>query len=163
MGRGRGTAADGVGVARRRRLPLRVNEAAEAEFLGHLRRIARESPAGARSVLEAVNKRVRQLRRYPEAAPAEEATLVLPTRTRVRRAHAKGFIIRYLYPFPFRQGSGVLVASLRPGGMQPDDVAFYRRYVEEYAREVRRSSLLGRPVPHDAPSMRERAVREARR
>lgn len=137
MGRGRGTAAEGVSVARWRPLPLRLSDAAEAEFLGYLRRIAKESPAGARSVLEAVNKRVRRLRRYPEAAPAEESTLPLPTRTRVRRAHAKGFVIRYLYPFPFRQGSGVLVASVRPGEMQPDDVAFYRRYVEEYAREVR--------------------------
>lgn len=140
MGRGRGTAADGAGVARPRPLPLRLNDAAEAEFLGYLRRIAKDSPAGARSVLEAVNKRVRRLRRYPEATPAEETTLALPARTRVRRAHAKGFIIRYLYPFPFRQGSGVLVASVRPGDMQPDDLAFYHRYVEEYAREVRRSS-----------------------
>lgn len=115
-------------------------EVPDAEFLGDLRRIAKESPAGVRSVLEAVSKRVRRLRRYPEAAPAEETTLMLPARTRVRRAHAKSFVIRYLYPFPFRQGSGVLVASVRPGDMQPDDVAFYRRYVEEYAREVRRSS-----------------------
>lgn len=139
MGRGRRTASVGAGVARRRPLALRVNEAAEAEFLGHLRSIAKGSPAGARSVLVAVHRRVRRLRLYPEAAPAEETTLPLPARTRVRRAHAKGFVIRYLYPFPFRQGSGVLVASVRPGEMHPDDVAFYRRYVEEYVREVRSS------------------------
>ncbi len=60
----------------------------------------------------------------------------LPTGVRARKAHAAGYVIRYLYPFPMGKSRGVLVVSIRPGEMLPDDLAFYRRFTLEYARET---------------------------
>lgn len=104
--------------------------------MGFLRELRAVSQQGAMSDLDGVNTRLQRLRQFPKSAPTDDSVEDLPVGTRARQAFARRFRIRYLYPFSVGRRPGLLVVSIRPAEMQPDDIAFHQRLLREYVREV---------------------------
>lgn len=105
-----------------------------------MRSIADESAQGARTVIERVDRKLRQLQRFPEGAPEDAEATSVPTGGRARKTHAAGFTIRYLYPIAFHhRRDGLLIVSLRRSERLPiSDAEFLARYAVEQARLRRR-------------------------
>ncbi|MGH2378948.1 MAG: type II toxin-antitoxin system RelE/ParE family toxin [Candidatus Limnocylindria bacterium] len=118
--------------------PFEMSKRAKAEYVEAIAYIAAESPQNVSAVRRAIQRKIAQLRRFPESAPVDPDAPA-PPEGMSRVAHASGFAIRYAYPVQ-RGGRAVVyvVAIQRAERLRPEGIDYGLRFLQELARTYER-------------------------